>query len=254
MLIAFDIGNTNIVIGCFDGPKLVGEFRIKTETGRTQDEYCAVIVALLNQHFGPKWKFSSAIISSVVPPLTADISNFIETRLGPTPHIIGPGTKSGLPIKLADPGAIGADRIVNAVAVKHYYGTPALVIDFGTATSFDFVNQSGAYEGGIIAPGLGTSAESLVRNTAKLPRFELTWPAAIIGKNTVAAMQSGTVVGYICMIDGLIELVLEEVGDIQHIVSTGGLARLIAKHSKRIKIFDPDLNLRGLELLARMNA
>ena len=189
-----------------------------------------------------------------MPPLTADIAGFAEVKLGVKPHVVGPGTKTGLPIKLAEPGAVGSDRIVNAVAVKHYYGVPALVIDFGTATSFDYVSAAGAYEGGIIAPGLGIAAESLVRNTAKLPRIELTWPATIVGKNTVSAMQSGTVVGYICMVDGLIDMVLKEVGEVKHIVSTGGLARLIAQHSARIKIFDANLNLRGLELLARMNS
>lgn len=254
MLLAFDIGNTNIVVGCFEGDKLEAEFRLKTTSGRTVDEYGALLLMLINQRFPGGIKVNGSIISSVVPPVTPDVAAMVRELFGLESLMIGPGIKTGLPIRLPDPSAVGADRVVNAVAAKEFFGTPALIIDFGTATSFDFVSAEGAYEGGIIAPGLAVAADSLVQNTAKLPRIELKWPATVIGKGTVAAMQSGTVIGYVCLVEGLIDKTISEVGPIKHIIATGGLGRTICEHSTKISAYDPHLTLRGLRLIYALNS
>lgn len=253
MLIAFDIGNTNIVVGCFKQQELLLEIRLKTDLGRTIDEYAASLLPLLERKFGPKAKFSSAVISSVVPPLTPEIVRLVSANLGIEPLIVGPGTKTGLLIKINDPASVGSDRIVNSVAAKELFGAPALVVDFGTATSFDYVSGDGAYEGGIIAPGVKIALDSLVKNTARLPHIELSYPKNVIGKSTVAAMQSGCIVGYVCMVDGLIEKLLKESGSIQHIIATGGIGKLIAEHSAKIKHYDPHLTLKGLRIIADLN-
>ena len=254
MLIVFDIGNTNIVMGCFEGDKLTAEFRLKTEQGRTIDEYKALLISLLDHHFKRPWKFSRCVVSSVVPPVTQDLLQVIADLLELEALVVGPGIKTGLPIRLAEPGAVGADRVVNAVAAKELFGCPAIVVDFGTATSLDFVSQSGSYEGGIIAAGLTIALESLVRNTAKLPRIELAWPKSVIGKGTVGAMQSGALVGYVCMVDGLIDRIVEEVGEVKHVVATGGLGAIVSQHSQRISCFDPHLTLKGLRIIAQLNS
>ncbi len=253
MLLAFDIGNTNIVIGGFSGESLSFELRLKTDPGRTVDEYGALIRTLLEQQLGQGYSFERCIICSVVPQVTPAIVEFVERCLKLAAYVIGPGTKTGLPIKIAEPASVGADRVVNALAAKEIYGFPSMVIDFGTATSFDIVGASGGFEGGVIAPGVLTSLDGLVRNTAKLPRIELVWPKSLIGKNTVAAMQVGAVAGYGCMIDGLIDGIVAEMGPIPNIIATGGLGKLFATHSKRIKSYDPHLTLKGMRLIAEMN-
>lgn len=253
MLLTFDIGNTNIVVGGFKDSALLFEFRLKTDPQRTVDEYAALLDMLLRQKIGEKLSFSGAVICSVVPPVTPEIARLIEERYAIKPLVIGPGTKTGISIKLAEPAAVGADRVVNAVAAKELFGTPALVVDFGTATSFDLVSVAGNYEGGIIAPGVLTALDALVRNTAKLPRIELAWPKSFIGKNTVQAMQVGAVSGYLAMVDGLIDGIVSEVGPIPHIVATGGLGKLFTEHSRRIKHYDPHLTLRGMVRIAALN-
>lgn len=253
MLLAFDIGNTNIVVGGFKGAELVFEFRLKTDIGRTVDEYGAILLTLFAQKLGNDFKFSSAAVCSVVPPLTSEIVEFVKERLEIVPLVIGPGTKTGLPITIAEPASVGADRVVNAVAAKELFGCPSLVIDFGTATSFDFVGAKGTFEGGVIAPGVGTSLEGLVKNTAKLPLIDLVWPTSLIGKSTVAAMQVGTVAGYHYMIDGLIDGIIKEAGPIPHIIATGGLGGLFTKHSTRIKTYDPHLTLKGIRIVTSLN-
>lgn len=253
MLVAFDIGNTNIVIGCFDGKEIRSEFRLKTDPGRTLDEYAALLIPLFERSLGRDRKFSKAIVSSVVPPITPHIVSYLEDHFSLKPIIIGPGVKTGLPINMADPSSVGSDRIVNAVAAKALFGTPALVIDFGTATSFDIVSAQGSYEGGIIAPGVAVALDSLVRNTAKLPRIELAWPQSAIGKSTVSAMQIGSVMGYVCMVDGLIDRLTAELGKIDHIIATGGLGDLMTQHSARIRHYDPHLTLKGMQIIAGLN-
>lgn len=253
MLLTFDIGNTNIVVGGFQKTELVFEFRLKTDPGRTIDEYAGLLFSLLDRQAEAHKHPKACVISSVVPPITPDVVRLVRERFGIEPLVVGPGVKTGLSIKTTDPAAVGSDRVVNAVAVKQLFGTPALVVDFGTATSFDLVSKEGNYEGGIIAPGPNTALEALVRNTAKLPRIEMLWPKSVVGKNTVSAMQSGVVVGYACLVDGLIERIIEEVGPISHIVATGGLGRLFSEHCKRIKSYDPHLTLTGLRIIAELN-
>ncbi len=254
MLLCFDVGNTNTVIGCFDGEALKGEIRISTSRERTIDEYSSLVLTLLTQKVQAKpTAFNAAIISSVVPPLTPVFTTMVEDLFGIKPLIVGPGIKTGLAMRVSEPASVGADRIVNSVAVRELFGAPALVVDFGTATSFDYVNKSGEYEGGAIAPGIHVSLDSLARNTAKLPRIEVAWPKTIVGKNTIAAMQSGTVVGYLCMVEGLIARFEEEIGEIKHVVATGGLGGLFTEHSKRISRYEPNLTLHGLRLIAQLN-
>jgi type III pantothenate kinase len=253
MLLAFDIGNTTIAVGGFQEDELRFELQLKTDPGRTTDEYAAVLFPLLDRLSGAPFRAEQAIVSSVAPSVTAGIVAFLERYLKLAPHVVGPGTKTGMPIKISEPNAVGADRIVNAVAARVLFGAPALIIDFGTATSFDFVAKNGSYQGGIIAPGVEIALEALVRRTAKLPRIELNWPKSIVGKNTVGAMQSGSVVGYACLLDGLIERVIQEEGPIEQIISTGSLGKLFTERCKRIRSYEPHLTLRGLRILARMN-
>ncbi len=253
MLLAFDIGNTNIVVGCFDGDRLISECRMRTDSGRTADEYGVILLSLLQKRLGADFKCSAAIISSVVPPLTPRIFEFVTSEFDVQPLIVGPGMKTGISIKTTDPAAVGADRIVNAVAVKKFYGLPALAVDFGTATSIDYVDAQSNYLGGVIAPGLEVSLDALVSRTAKLPRIEIAFPKTVVGRNTVSAMQSGTVLGYQCMVEGLIDRIIEEVGPVSCIVATGGLGRTVSGRLRRPTIYDPHLTLKGLQYLSVMN-
>jgi type III pantothenate kinase len=254
MLLCFDIGNTNTVIGCFQDDVLKAEIRISSSRERTSDEYSSLVLTLLNQKVQilPE-SVSAAIVSSVVPPLTPVFTSLIEELFKVTPLIVGSGIKTGISIRVAEPTSVGADRIVNALAARELFGSPALVVDFGTATSFDYVNSKGEYEGGAIAPGIQLSLDALARNTAKLPRIEIAWPKNIVGKNTISAMQSGTVVGYLCMVDGLIERFEKEVGEIKHVIATGGLGRLFTEHSSKIHRYEAHLTLQGLRLIAALN-
>lgn len=253
MLLTIDLGNTNIVFGGFEEKELIFQFRLKTETGRTVDEYSAILLTLLAQQSAIKRSFSKAIVCSVVPPLTPVVIELVR-RIGKVePLVVGPGIKTGLLINLAEPASVGSDRVVNAVAAKELFGCPALVVDFGTATSFDYISAKGAYEGGAIAPGALGALDSLVRSTAKLPRIELNWPKSVIGKSTVAAMQVGTVIGYSNLVDGLIKDIQAEVGPIAHIVATGGLGEMFATHSHIIKAYDEHLTLKGMRIIADMN-
>jgi len=253
MLLTIDIGNTNIVLGVFRGEDLVAEFRLKTDLLRTVDEYCALMLPLVERKLGKDVKWSGAVVSSVVPPLTDGIVQAVKQAFSLDCLVVGPGTKTGIAIRVDDPRAVGADRIVNSVAVKVLHGTPALVVDFGTATTIDYVSAEGNYEGGVIAPGLLLSLEALVRNTARLPRIELQWPASVIGKGTVSAMQSGTMVGYVCMVEGLIERIQRETGKIEHLVATGGLGGMLVQHSAVVREYDPYLTLKGLRIIYGMN-
>ncbi|MCB0353902.1 MAG: type III pantothenate kinase [Bdellovibrionales bacterium] len=253
MLLTFDVGNTNIVVGCFDRGDLKSVFRLKTDLERTVDEYSALLLSLLHQRLGSDVEFSQAIISSVVPPITPDLCRLVRETFGLEPLVVGPGIKTGIAIKTADPAAVGSDRVVNAIAARARFGCPAIVIDFGTATSFDVLSTKGEYEGGIIAPGVKISLDALVKNTAKLPRIELTWPSSVIGKSTISAMQVGTVVGYLCLVEGLVTRLLHEVGETATVIATGGMGRLFAEHSSLIHHYEPNLTLFGLLEIAQQN-
>lgn len=254
MLLVVDIGNTNIVAGCFKGEQLLYQFRLKTDPCSTVDEYRALMMALILSEAGERVAFNRAVVSSVVPPVTPKITELIKTSYQVDPLVVGPGVKTGLSIRLSNPAAVGSDRVVNALAAKHLYGLPALVVDFGTATSFDYVDAESNYRGGAIAPGLETSLDSLVSHTAKLPRIELTWPEAVIGHNTEEAMQSGSVIGYVCLVEGLIRRIIAEAGPIPHVIATGGMGKLISGHTSLITDYNPSLTLAGLKIIADLNS
>lgn len=253
MLLTIDIGNTNIAVGCFEGAELRSEIRLTTLPSRTLDEYEALLIAVLERRV-PGIQVDRCIISSVVPPITPDIAAVVERAFGIQPLVVGPGIRTGIQLKVPDPLSVGADRVVNSIAARHLFGTPALVVDFGTATTFDVINKDGDYEGGIIAPGVRIALEALVARTAKLPRIELSWPKSVVGKGTVPAMQSGTVIGYLCLVEGLIARIVEERGPIPHLVATGGLGRVFCEHSKVLTTYDPHLTLHGMRLIADMNS
>lgn len=253
MLLAIDIGNTNVLVGCLQNDTIIQQCRLKTDAYRTVDEYEALLFSLWRERFSERISFDSIIISSVVPPLTPTFITICEQRLGCTPLVVGPGVKTGLSIKTRDPAAVGADRVVNAVAARELYGSGAIVIDFGTATSFDVIDPDGSYLGGVIAPGIEVALDALVSRTAKLPRITLDWPASVVGDHTVAAMQSGCMVGYVCMVEGIVGRIMREVKGIQYIIATGGLATTIAAHTTCITECNTDLTLQGMRLIAEMN-
>lgn len=251
LILAVDIGNTNITIGSFDLSEpllLIDEVRLGTDLRRTQDEY----EILLQNFFSHRVKDKIEIIalSSVVPPLTPLFVNALQ-RVTKT-EVLQIESTGTYPVvcNVDEPRSVGADRVVNVYAAHKCYSVPAIVVDFGTATTFDVVNEKGEYEGGLIAPGLNLSVNALVTHAAKLPRFELAWTKSVIGKNTIEHMQSGAVRGYVALVDGLIEQIIEEFpSEIPCILSTGGLGELISKHSKYITTHDAALTLKGLSLL-----
>jgi type III pantothenate kinase len=252
MMLVFDIGNTNTVLGVFDGDQLVAHWRISTDRERTADEYGMLLGNLFNHAQLDMGKIKSVVMSSVVPPLMHILEEMSQHYLKLSPLVVGPGVKTGLPIKMDDPREVGADRIVNAVAAYHKYGGPVIIVDFGTATTFCAVSQRGEYIGGAIAPGIGISTEALFARAAKLPRVEMKRPPSVLGKNTVHGMQSGIVFGYAGLVDALVKRIMKELGPCQ-VVATGGLAELIASESTTINRVEPLLTLYGLKLIYQRN-
>jgi type III pantothenate kinase len=252
-LLAVDIGNTQIAIGGFIGTTLAFEFQLKTDAGRSSDEYAALLLPLIQQMGHAPGAFENGIICSVVPNITAVFEELCGRYFKIRPLVIGPGVKTGLAIKAIDSASVGSDRIANAVAVRNLFGAPALVVDFGTATSIDVIGKEGSYLGGVIAPGVSTSLEGLVGRAARLPFVELSWPKQIVGKTTTSAMQSGLMEGHASMVDGLIEKIEKEVGCCNYVVGTGSLASLFEGHCQRISHFRPDLTLQGMRLIADQN-
>jgi len=245
MLLVVDVGNTNTVLGVYDGDTLRAHWRIETKKGRTSDEY-AIILRQLYEISGITWPgVHAGIVSSVVPPVLFPIEEFFKRHLKLTPLIVGPGIKTGMPILYENPREVGADRIVNAVAAFEEFKQGCIIVDFGTATTFDAVTPRGEYLGGAIVPGIQISADALYHAAAKLPRVELVRPARVIGRNTVASMQSGLVFGYAGMVDAIVERMRAEVDFPCRCVATGGLAPLIAKESRTIESSDEMLTLRG---------
>ena len=253
MLLAIDIGNTNIHVGVYDSGTLIDEFRMKTDIDRTSDEYLSLFISLLSGKTQSEISIERCIIASVVPGLTSQLARMVGEHFQTDPLIVGPGLKTGLEIRLPDPGSVGADRIVNSVAAREKFGSPVLVVDFGTATTIDFVNSDGAYEGGVIAPGITLSIDALVAHTARLPQIEMEWPTSVIGKSTVAAMQSGAVIGYAEMVNGLLRRISEEQGGEMNTVATGGLGAFFLKQCPLIRSYEPQLTLDGLRLIADKN-
>jgi type III pantothenate kinase len=254
VLLAIDVGNTNIVYGLFDGPRLVHQFRVETSRGRTADEYAVVVRQLLSMRDVAITDVRAAIIASVVPALTDPMLELVKRAFGLEALVVGPGIKTGMSILYENPREVGADRIVNAVAAFERFHTGLIAVDFGTATTFDCVTPKGEYLGGVIAPGIQISAEALFSRAAKLPRIEIQRPPKVVGRNTQHSMQSGIVYGYVGLVDGLVDRIKEEVAFPScTVLATGGLARLIAPLSRTIEHTDDDLTLVGLRILYERN-
>jgi type III pantothenate kinase len=253
MLLVIDVGNTNIVYGLFEGTELKFQFRVESGRGRTADEYAVVLKQLCEMHGVAPTDVDAAIIASVVPALTEPMVGLVKRAFAREPKIVGPGIRSGMAILYENPREVGADRIVNSVAAFEKVKGGVIVVDFGTATTFDCVTPKGEYLGGVIAPGIQISADALFSRAAKLPRVEIVQPPKVVGKNTVHSMQSGIVYGYVGLVDGVVERLKDELGYPCEVMATGGLASLIAPLTRNIKDVDPNLTLTGLRLLHERN-
>jgi type III pantothenate kinase len=254
MILVLDVGNTNTVIGVYDNDELKYNWRIETSRRKTEDEYGMVIKALFSHEDIALSAIEGIIISSVVPPIMFALERMCIKYFHVKPIIVGPGIKTGLNIMLDNPREVGADRIVNAVAGIHYYGTPLIIVDFGTATTYCAINENGQYLGGAIAPGINISTEALYTNAAKLPRIEIAKPDGVIGKNTVHAMQSGILFGYVGQVEGIVNRMKAEAKQVPKVIATGGLATLISKESTVIDHVDSLLTLNGLNLIYKKNS
>ena len=253
MLLTIDVGNTNTVIGLFEKRTLVKSWRLTTIPRQTADEYGILFRNLFMPAGYRASQVSDAIISCVVPPLQETLKAMCQDYFNINALIVGPGVKTGVALKVDHPQEVGADRIVNAVAGFQIYGGPAIVVDFGTATTFDPISASGAFLGGAIAPGVTISAQALYEAAAKLPRVEIARPKQVIGKNTVENIQSGLFYGYVGLVDGILSAMSEEMGNGPTIIATGGLGAIFQKASKWITIYDDDLTLKGLQMLHEKN-
>jgi type III pantothenate kinase len=254
MLLALDIGNTNITAGVFDAERLVAHWRIATDPRRMADEYALQLNGLFPlKNVNPK-HIDQVAMCSVVPPLTSVFEEVVRVLFGVEALVVGTGTKTGVRVLYDAPRDVGADRVVDAAATYHFYGAPAVVVDFGTATVFDAIGAKGDYLGGAIAPGLNIAADALFLNTAQLRRVELVAPKTVIGKNTSHSMQSGLVLGYVGLVESMVHRFKAEMEAPQAtVVATGGLAHLLAGETSVIDVVDEDLTLRGLQYIHAMN-
>lgn len=253
MLLAIDIGNTNITFGVFDGDKLKATWRSATGVHRMSDEYASFILNMLRHRDIEPDEIKDAVLCSVVPPLVTTFEELFKIYFKITPLVIGAGVKTGIKICMDNPREVGADRVVNAVGAYKLYGGPAIIIDIGTAITFDTVAKNGDYLGGAIAPGIAIAMDALFNRTAALPRVELTYPKKAIGTNTVSAMQSGIVFGYAGLIEGIVNKINQEIDGRAKVIATGGYAKLLAEQTKIIEIVNPDITLVGLRHIYEMN-
>jgi type III pantothenate kinase len=256
MLLAIDVGNTNTVLGLYSGETLLADWRMETAHNRMPDEWAATLITLLAHRSHTLDEIDAAICSSVVPPVTTAMREMAEDYLHTPLLIVEPGIKTGVKVLVDNPREVGADRIVNTLAAHMRYGGPAIVIDFGTATTFDVVSPDGEYLGGAIAPGLRVASDALFRLTAQLRRIELVAPKSSVGKNTNHAMQSGVVWGYVGLVEGLVTRIkadMGEMGSSAKVIATGGLARLIAAHTDCMDVVDANLTLDGLRMIYELN-
>jgi type III pantothenate kinase len=254
MLLVIDVGNTNTVIGLYDQDELVHDWRIRTVADHTVDEYGMLIYNLYkNAKIRPR-AVKDIIISCVVPTMLNILEPLCEKYFNVKPLIVGPGIKTGMPILYDNPREVGADRIVNAVAAYEKYGGDIIVVDFGTATTFDYISKKGEYMGGCISPGIMIASDALFNKTAKLPRVELSRPKSVIGKDTVSSMQAGILFGYASLVDGLVNRIKAEIKSDAKVIATGGLATVIAPETKSINVVDEMLTLEGLRILYTRNS
>lgn len=253
MILVMDTGNTNISLGIFNDDKLMHHWRMETDPHKTEDEYAMQVKSLFTHVDLSFDDIDGIIISSVVPPIMFTLEAMCRKYFSLEPLIVGPGVKTGLNIKYENPREVGADRIVNAVAALHEYESPLIIVDFGTATTYCYLNDKGDYMGGAIAPGINISTEALFARASKLPRVEIMRPGNVIGKNTVSAMQSGIVYGYVGQVEGIVSRIKMQSKKEPLVIATGGLASLIAKESTIIDIVDPFLTLKGLRIIYKRN-
>jgi len=253
MLFVADIGNTHTCLGVFEGETLRTHWRIASDKARTADEFAVLLKDLCDFSSLAFASFQAAAVSCVVPPLLQVFEEFCSRYLGLEPLVVGPGVRTGMPILTDNPREVGADRIVNAVAAYHRVRRACVVVDFGTATTFDCISSRGDYLGGAIVPGISISLEALVQMASKLPRVEIARPRTVIGKNTVHSMQSGILFGYVSLVDGMVERIRNEMGEDVYVIATGGLAERVAPESRTIQEVDELLTLKGLQILHRLN-
>jgi type III pantothenate kinase len=253
MLLVIDIGNTHTVLGVFEGEDLRQDWRVSTDKRKTGDEYSVLIRSICSGSGLSFEAFKAVAISCVVPPLLHPFQEFCRKALRLEPLIVEPGIKTGMPILMDNPREVGADRIVNAVAAYREFRKACIVVDFGTATTFDCVSAEGEYLGGVIVPGIGISLEALFQSASKLPRVEIARPRTVIGKNTIHGMQSGILYGYVSMVDGMVGRIRREMGVEAFVIATGGMAERIAPESHSIQKVDRYLTLRGLQILYELN-
>ncbi len=253
MILTIDIGNTNIVLGIFREQELVKRWRVATEENKTADEYRVILTNLFEMDGVELSLIKGGIISSVVPPLTHVFTELVKGYIEKRPLIVGPGLKTGISILYDNPREVGADRIANAVGAYQKFRSACIVVDFGTATTFDYISEKAEYVGGLIVPGVEISAEALFAHTAKLPKVEIADPSAVVGRNTLESIQSGLINGYKALVEGIVQRIKEEQNSRARVIATGGLAPLITRDLQCIDVIDENLTLWGLYFIYQMN-